>query len=203
MPFCDNWCRDRSRIPRRRRQSSRRRQLTILPNFQKNLHEIENFLGRVRPVPGAPNLHLPLLWKGPYTPSASINTTATPAIQFSLKTMELLKNGLQPHSGATPLFSIRAVSQASSQSCCSVDADSWCRHAPRVHLLERESYCSNVSNGTLTTTKKWVRVRKAQNMASYLILTRWPPPLWSSRPWPWVLEVAGVRVRVIKCTQHC
>ena len=47
------------------------------------------------------------------------------AIMFSLKTMELLENWLQPHSGVTPLFSLRTVSLASSQSCWSVDTDAW------------------------------------------------------------------------------
>ena len=34
-------------------------------------------------------------------------------------------NWLQPHSGVTPLFSLRTVSIASSQSCWSVDTDAW------------------------------------------------------------------------------
>ena len=38
-------------------------------------------------------------------------------ILFSLKTMETLENGLQPHSGGTPLFSMRTVSLPSSHSC--------------------------------------------------------------------------------------
>ena len=32
-----------------------------------------------------------------------------PAVLFSYKTMEPLENGLQPHSGVTPLFSLRTV----------------------------------------------------------------------------------------------
>ena len=35
--------------------------------------------------------------------------------------------GCKFHSGATPLFSLRAVSQASSQSYRSIDADAWCK----------------------------------------------------------------------------
>ena len=53
--------------------------------------------------------------KGPFTPSISISTVTTLmtlAILFSLKTMELLENGLQPHSGVTPLFSMRTESLA-------------------------------------------------------------------------------------------
>ena len=53
------------------------------------------------------------------------NAAMTLAILFSLKTMESLENGLQSKSGATPLFSMRTESQASSQSCHSVDADAW------------------------------------------------------------------------------
>ena len=41
----------------------------------------------------------------------------TLAILFSLKSMETLENGLQPHSGA------------SSQSCRSIDTDAWCKRA--------------------------------------------------------------------------
>ena len=47
----------------------------------------------------------------------------TLAILFSLKSVELLENRLQPHSGATPLFSMRTESQVSSQSCRSVVVD--------------------------------------------------------------------------------
>ena len=36
------------------------------------------------------------------------------------------------HSGVTPLFSMRTKSQASSQSCRSVDADSWCKRTLRM-----------------------------------------------------------------------
>ena len=53
----------------------------------------------------------------------------TLAILFSLKTVELLENGLQTHSGAIPLISMRTESQASSQSGRSVDADAWCKRA--------------------------------------------------------------------------
>ena len=51
------------------------------------------------------------------------NSATTLVILISLKTMELIKNGLQPHSGVTPLFSMTTVLLASSQSCRSVDAD--------------------------------------------------------------------------------
>ena len=46
---------------------------------------------------------------------ASVSTLRqlTLVILFSMKTMELCENGLQPHSGATPLFSMRTVSLVS------------------------------------------------------------------------------------------
>ena len=50
-------------------------------------------------------------------------------IIFSLKTMKSLENGLQPHSGETPLFSIRTVSLVSSQISHSVGPDTWCKWA--------------------------------------------------------------------------
>ena len=49
------------------------------------------------------------------------------AILFSFKSMELLENGLQFHSGTTPLFSMIDVSLPSLQSCCRIDADAWCK----------------------------------------------------------------------------
>ena len=45
--------------------------------------------------------------KGPFIPSVSVNTAMTPAILFSLKTMESLENGLKTQSGVTPLLSMR------------------------------------------------------------------------------------------------
>ena len=47
--------------------------------------------------------------------------------QLSLTTVELLQNGLQPHPQATPLWSMRTVSQVSSQRWCFIDA--WCKGA--------------------------------------------------------------------------
>ena len=41
---------------------------------------------------------------------------------FSLRTMELLEKGLQPHSGVTPLFLMRIVSLASLQNFRSIDS---------------------------------------------------------------------------------
>ena len=57
------------------------------------------------------------------------NSVMMLVIQFSLKTMESLENGLQPHSGATVLFSMITVSLASSQRFHSIDSDAWCKGA--------------------------------------------------------------------------
>ena len=62
------------------------------------------------------------------------NSAMTLPIPFSLKSVESLENRLQPHSGATPLISMRMESQASSQSYRSVDADAWCKWALRCHI---------------------------------------------------------------------
>ena len=74
-----------------------------------------------------------LQYKGLFTPSVSINPAMTLAIMFLLKTIKSLENGLQPHSGVTPLFSMRIESLTSLQSCCSIDADAWCKHALTEH----------------------------------------------------------------------
>ena len=53
-------------------------------------------------------------WPMDYTKHQSqfgINTVMTLVTQFSLTTMESLQNGLQPHSQATPLWSMRTSSQ--------------------------------------------------------------------------------------------
>ena len=55
------------------------------------------------------------------------------AILVSLKSVESLENRLQPHSGVTPLFSMRIESLASSLSCRSVDADAWCKRTLRLN----------------------------------------------------------------------
>ena len=60
------------------------------------------------------------------------NSVMTLAILHLLKTIESLKNGLQPHCGASPLLTMRTESLASSQSCCSVDSDAWCKWALKV-----------------------------------------------------------------------
>ena len=64
------------------------------------------------------------------------HSTMMLVILFSLKLMEMLENGLQPQSGATPLFSMRTGLLASSQRCQSVDADAWCKRTLRYISVE-------------------------------------------------------------------
>ena len=51
--------------------------------------------------------------KGLLTHSVSVNAAMTLAVQLSLTTMESLKNGVATHFRATPLWSMRTVSQVS------------------------------------------------------------------------------------------
>ena len=55
------------------------------------------------------------------------NSAMMPAMLFSLKTVDSLQNGLQPHSGVTPSFSMKTLLLATSQSCGSVDSDAGCK----------------------------------------------------------------------------
>ena len=66
-----------------------------------------------------------------YTSPVYKASAMTLATLFSLKNNELLENGVATHFQATALFSMRAVSLASSQICCSVDAHAWCKRAHR------------------------------------------------------------------------
>ena len=59
------------------------------------------------------------------------NPAMTLVILFSLKSMEMLENRLLPQSGVTPLFWMRTESLASSQSCRSIDTDTWCKQTLR------------------------------------------------------------------------
>ena len=65
------------------------------------------------------------------------------AILFSLKSVKSLENRLQPHSGATPLFSMRTESQALS----SIDADAWCKWA----LTRRRAHHTHTHTHTQRT----------------------------------------------------
>ena len=71
--------------------------------------------------------------KGLFTLSVSVNAAMTLAILFSLKTIESLQIGVATHFQASPLISMRAVSQALSQSCRIIDADARCERALNVH----------------------------------------------------------------------
>ena len=66
------------------------------------------------------------LWVGLIQCQCCDNSAMMPAILFSLKSMELLENGLQPYSGATPLFSMRTQLLASWQSCHTIATNIWC-----------------------------------------------------------------------------
>ena len=55
------------------------------------------------------------------------NSVIMLGVLVSLKTMQLLQNGVASHFRATPLFSMRTVSLASSQLCRSVYAGAWCK----------------------------------------------------------------------------
>ena len=72
---------------------------------------------------------------------ARLHQASASVILFSLKTMELLQNGVASHFGGTALFSIRPVLLASSQHCRSIDADAQCKwilnesHRKATHSL--------------------------------------------------------------------
>ena len=75
-----------------------------------------------KPVTSVWNVRLGPVYTKPQSKLCG-NSAMTLAILFSLKTTGSLENGLQSNSGMTPLFSMTAVSLASSQSCCSIDSD--------------------------------------------------------------------------------
>ena len=54
---------------------------------------------------------------------------------FSLKTIESLQNEVAIRFWVTPVFSMRTVSLASSHSCCSGDADVWCKKPPIDRII--------------------------------------------------------------------
>ena len=64
----------------------------------------------------------------------------TLATQLSLTTMKSLENGVAAHFGATPLWSIRAVSQALSQRGRYIDADAWCKLALRRSMIQNSGF---------------------------------------------------------------
>ena len=83
----------------------------------------------------AEDLCISQVWVPIYTKHQRLcceNSAMTLAILFLLKTMELLQNGVANHFEVTPLFSMRTVLLASSQSFCSIDANTWCKWALNV-----------------------------------------------------------------------
>ena len=80
------------------------------------------------------------------------------AMLFSLKTIESLKNGLQTHSGATRLFSMRAVSLTLLQSCRSVDSDAWYNWALRLWNRLLGVVTGKAKNGgaSVSGLDKWI-----------------------------------------------
>ena len=73
--------------------------------------------------------------KGPFTPSDTDNAEMMLAILLSLKIMELLQNGLQPYSGATPLISMRTLWLVLIL-MLGVDTDAWCRWTLSVLVVD-------------------------------------------------------------------
>ena len=74
-----------------------------------------------------------------FTPSDCVNATTTllwhQQCCLSLKRMESLEYGLQPHSGVTPLISMRTLLLASSHICGIIDSDTRCKQAPSLSFL--------------------------------------------------------------------
>ena len=98
------------------------------------------------------------LSKGPFTPSVSTILRWRVRFPFSLKTMESLQNGIATCFQATPLILMRTKSQASSQSCRSIEADVWCKRA--------------LNKGTLLLQRKRMRTRHHFLMGSQRIQFR-------------------------------
>ena len=75
--------------------------------------------------------------KGPFTPNASTlrQLCDNASHIFSLKTMDLFPEWVATHFQVTPLFSMRTVWLASSQSCRSNDTDTWCKWALMLKWL--------------------------------------------------------------------
>ena len=60
--------------------------------------------------------------------------------------------GCNPYSEVSPLFSVRTVLLTSSENCCSIDADAWCKGAlSTTHLITHTDTHARVGGGTLHT----------------------------------------------------
>ena len=65
--------------------------------------------------------------------------------------IESLQKGIVTHFQASPLISMRTVSLASSQSCCSVDVGAWCKGALRELISTRQTSPNIQNSGTEIT----------------------------------------------------
>ena len=65
-----------------------------------------------------------ITFKGPFTPIVRVN-----AVKFLRDDSDTVLIGVATFFRVTPLFPMRTVSLASSLSCCSTDADTWCKQA--------------------------------------------------------------------------
>ena len=100
-----------------------------------------------------------------------LNAAMTLVIQLSLQTIESLQNGLQPpfwSSYLFPLFSIRPISQASSQHWLCVDTDVCCKRnltacntesVTQTHLLTVDSFTRFVKCMYLSVPGKYKQIR--------------------------------------------
>ena len=104
---------------------------------------------------------------------ARLHQASASSILFSLKTMESLQNEIVTHFSATPLFSIRTVTLASSQSCRSVDANAWCKWA----LRRIGSKKKQLDLDTYSTEECWLR-RLSGTSTSIHQRLGWPGTVW-------------------------
>ena len=90
----------------------------------------------------------------------------TLVMQRSLKTME--GNGVATNTGVTPLFSMKAMLQASSQYWLCVDTDTWCKRAHSWHL-----------NSTCVAVQFfWHRWHNAQVKRAIIVVIISPQSIW-------------------------
>ena len=95
----------------------------------------------------------------------------------------LPKKGLETHSAATLLFSMRAVSLVLLQSCRSVDVDDRCKRTPHVYWRLIRSWEATVNGksvqlttisisvGTFITTALWNFLRQIHSFLVHIIST--------------------------------
>ena len=86
-------------------------------------------------------------YKGPFTPSTSVNAATTVFIE---------NNGVTWKWVATSLFSMRTESLASSQRCRRMDADAWCKWTPK------ESWGSLWTNPKQLLSTCFLRIKPTQ-----------------------------------------